>query len=482
MAAVLLTFGVLAACAPVPPPQQPARLAEDLAAKVTVDQMFTHLQRLQDIADANDGNRADGTAGYEASVDYVAKLLKDKGFDVSTPEFERLDTLSPGNPLLTVGGRQFQVDQGSLLLPTPMGGVTGPVLKPSKISGCAASDYPVDSKGSIAVADDLGCSVVDKANAAAAHGAAALVVISDGGRRESRAGLFPRGYYDGLRVPVAIAGSEAGAELRRSGGSSANVRVVLDAKTVKVVTRNLLAQTKTGATGEVVMVGAHLDSVPAGPGINDNGTGVAAVLETALQLGSSPPVTNAVRFAFWGGEEAGLAGSLDYVFSLSRDELNDIALYLNFDMLGSPNAGYFTADGDLSATSDVDVVPLGSAGMERTLAGYLNFAGQRPADLPLGQRTDYQSFLTAGVPIGGMSTGAEGLKTKVQARLWGGQVGAAFDPNYHSARDRVEAVNRDALAVMGRGVGFAVGTYAESIDGVNGVPARNKRHRPALSP
>ena len=127
-------------------------------------------------------------------------------------------------------------------------------------------------------------------------------------------------------------------------------------------------------------------------------------------------------------------------------------------------------------------MPVGSAGLERTLAGYLNFAGKRPADLPLGQRTDYQSFLTAGVPIGGMTTGSDGQKSKVQARLWGGQVGVAFDPNYHSARDRVDAVNRDALAVMGRGVAFAVGTYAASIDGVNGVPGHDKRHRPALSP
>ena len=102
--------------------------------------------------------------------------------------------------------------------------------------------------------------------------------------------------------------------------------------------------------------------------------------------------------------------------------------------------------------------------------------------MPLQQPTDYQSFLTAGVPIGGMTTGAEGQKTNVQARLWGGRAGAPFDPNYRTPRDRLDAVNRDALAVMGAGVAFAVATYAMSIDGVNGVPPRAKRHRPALAP
>lgn len=124
------------------------------------------------------------------------------------------------------------------------------------------------------------------------------------------------------------------------------------------------------------------------------------MLETALQLGPEPDVSNAVRFAFWGGEESRLAGSLDYVFNRSRDELNDIALYLNVDMIGSPNAGYFTYDGDQSGAPSPDVdaedVPVGSEGLERTLAGYLNLAGMRPADMPLSASTDYHPFLTAG--------------------------------------------------------------------------------------
>lgn len=482
LAGALLVLTALAGCATAPP-EAPVRLAEELPGKVTVDAMVAHLQHLQTIADEHDGNRADGTTGFQASVDYIAKLLGDNGFDVSTPEFERLDTLSPGHPTLTVSGRTFEVDQASLLVPTPAGGTAGPVLKPTKPAGCTPADYPTapgsQLKNAIAVVDDTDCSVLDKQDAAIARGAVALVVISAGGRNGSPPQLFPRGYYNGLRIPVAVAGNEAGAALRRT---ASPVRLVLDAKTVKVLSRNVLAQTKTGSTNDIILVGAHLDSVDNGPGINDNGSGVAAVLETALQLGAAAPLTNAVRFAFWGAEEQGLAGSLDYLYALSRDELNAIALYLNFDMIGSENAGFFTYDGDQSGPANVPSVPIGSAGIERTLAGYLNLAGKRPADLPLSQRTDYQGFLTAGVPIGGFTTGSEALKTKVQARLWGGTAGQPFDPNYHRASDTLDNINRAALAVTGPGVAFAVGSYAQSIEGVNGVPGHDKRHRAALGP
>ncbi len=441
--------------------------------------MFTHLRALQDIANANKGNRADGTPGYDASVEYVAKVLRDRGFDVSTPQFDRLYTVSPGKPTLTVAGRGYPVDQASLLVQTPPGGLTGQPVRPTQPSGCTAGDYPaVVPKGAIAVVDDARCSVVDKQNSAVAKGAAGLIVLSAPEGQGAPPTLFNPGYFKQLTVPVAVAGGYGASALARATGP---IRLVLDAQNVKITSRNVLAQTRTGSPHEVVMVGAHLDGPRAGPGINDDGSGVAAVLETALQLGPLSPVNNAVRFVFWGAEEDGLNGAMDYVFGMDSPQLNDIALYLNFTMLGSPNAGFFTDDGDQSGPPGQGVasadVPEGSAGIERTLAGYLNLAGKRPADMPLDTRTDYHPFLVAGVPIGGMTTGASQTKTTVQARLWGGQAGVPFDPNYQSPRDTVDNINREALAVMGSGVAFAVGSYAESIGGVNGVPPHDKRHR-----
>ncbi|MGH3675476.1 MAG: M28 family peptidase [Mycobacterium sp.] len=474
-AAVLIIATVLGACSSAPPPAPD--LADEVAGKVTVDGMYTHLRKLQEIADANNRTRTEGTPGYDASVDYVAQFLRDKGFDVQTPEFERLGGGQGGNPTLTVGRRDFPVDQASLLVTTPPGGLSARTLRPRKAPGCTGSDYGgMSVKGVIVVVDDTGCSVVDKQKTADAAGAVGLLVVSAPGTSGGPAGLFPPGYYQRLTFPVGVIDNDADAALR---STNAPVRLVLDNKATNIRSRNILAQTKTGDTNNVVLVGAHLDSVPGSPGINDNGTGVAALLETAAALGSQPQVTNAVRFGFWGSEEAALDGSTKYVDGLDRDQLDDIALYLNFDMLGSPNAGFFTYDGDQSGRPNPDVreVPIGSAGIERNLAGYLNLAGIRPADLPLGKASDYSPFLVAGVPIGGTTTGAGQRKTELQARLWGGRAGVAFDPNYHLPGDTIDNVGRDALAVMGPAVAFAVGSYAQSIDGVNGVPPRDQRHR-----
>ncbi|HUH69401.1 MAG TPA: M28 family peptidase [Mycobacterium sp.] len=481
LGAALLLTGLLAGCSsarPVPPAAAPD-LGRGVAAKVTADRMLTHLRALQDIANANKGSRADGTPGYDASVEYVAKALRGRGFEVSTPQFDRVYAISQGKPAMTVAGGSYQVDQASLLVRTPPGGLTGQPVRPTQPSGCAAGDYPtVLPKGAIAIVDDTRCSVVDKQNSAVAKGAVALIVISTPNGEGAPPTLFSPGYFKRLTVPVAVVGAYGATALARN---TAPIRLVLDAENMKITSRNVVAQTKTGSPNEVIMVGAHLDSPRDGPGINDNGTGVAAVLETALQLGPLAPVNNAVRFVFWGAEEDGLNGAMDYVFGMDRDQLNDIAMYLDFTMLGSPNAGFFSDDGDQSGPPSPGIafgdVPEGSAGIERTLAGYLYLAGKRPADMPLSTRSDYHPFMVAGVPIGGVTAGASQMKTTVQARLWGGQAGVPFDPNYLSPRDTVDNVNREALAVMGSAAAFAVGSYAESIGGVNGVPPHDKRHR-----
>lgn len=474
-AALLVAALVVAACSAPPSSGPPADPGNELAGKVTADGMYVHLRKFADIAKANNGSRADGTPGYAASIDYVATVLRNKGFDVQTPAFDRITIAQPGNPTLTVAGRAFPVDQASLLVTTPPGGISALTLRPSKPAGCAAPDYgTVDVHGAIAVVDDTGCSVVDKENVADAAGAVGLLVVSEPGSAGAPSGLFTAGYYQQLKGPVGVIAKDADAALRRT---SAPVRLTLDTKGVTAASRSVVAQTKTGATGNVIVAGAHLDSAPASPGINDAATGVAAVLETAVQLGGSPQLSNAVRFAFWGAHDAGLAGSTKYVQNLGPGGLKDVAMYLDFDLLGSPNAGFFTYDGDQSGQPNPAVpaasVPVGSAGVERTLAGYLNLAGVRPADTPLGGAGDYSPFLAAGVPIGGVTTGSTQVKSPVQERLWGGKAGVPFDMNYRTGRDDLDNVDRRTLSITGPAVAFAVGTYAKSIEGVNGVPPRS---------
>ena len=242
------------------------------------------------------------------------------------------------------------------------------------------------------------CQFGDKQAVAAERGAVALIIANNEDGDEFGGTL---GETTDVKIPVIGVTKASGERLRADPGDT---RIMLHAGVRIERTRNVIAQTKTGDTSNVLMVGAHLDSVPEGPGINDNGSGVAAVLETALQLGSSPEVNYAVRFGFWGAEESGLLGSRDYVSSLDMDALRDIALYLNFDMLASPNPGYFTYDGDQSAPPDEDHgvprVPEGSAGIERALAAYLKGAGKPPEDTSLRRQVRLRRFHPGRCPRG----------------------------------------------------------------------------------
>ncbi len=225
--------------------------------------------------------------------------------------------------------------------------------------------------------------------------------------------------------------------------------------------RNVIAQTRTGDARGVVMVGAHLDSVRKGPGINDNGSGVAALLEIATRLGGSPPARNAVRFAFWGSEEDDLVGSTHYVDTLSRAERDDILLYLNLDMLASPNPGYFVLGGE--GRSRAEHGPPGSAQVVCLLVEQLAATGVVARTVPLDRESDYVPFVDAGIPSAGVWTGDRGTKTRKQAQRWGGRAGRPFDPYYHTERDRLDTLDRAALDHFTRAVAGAVGRAAVSL-------------------
>jgi Zn-dependent M28 family amino/carboxypeptidase len=451
-----------------------------LQKRVTADAMMAHLKKLQEIADANDGNRALGSPGYDGSVDYVANTLRDKGFDVQTPEFE-VHLPFADQPSLTVGGNKVAAKPLEFTKGTPPEGVTGPLV-PARVEdtpGCTASDYDgLPVAGAVVLVDRGKCQFGVKQAAAAERGAVALIVANNEDGDDMGGTL---GENTDVKIPVISVTKAIGERLRAAPGPTT---IKLNAGVRNERTRNVIAQTKTGSTANVVMVGAHLDSVPDGPGINDNGSGVAAVLETALQLGNSPQVSNAVRFGFWGAEELGLLGSKNYIQSLNVDALKDIALYLNFDMLGSPNPGYFTYDGDQSTPPNANAgaprVPEGAAGIERTLVAYLRGAGKPPEDTSFDGRSDYDSFTLSGVPTGGIFSGAEENKSIEQAKHWGGQADEPFDPNYHKATDTLDHVDRTALEINGRGVAYAVGFYAQDQGGRNGVPTRGDRIRHML--
>ena len=452
--------------------------ATELRGRLSVEAMVAHLAKLQDIADAHGGNRAVGTPGYDASVDYVVEVLRGQGFDVQTPEFQTR-YFEPGDAALTVGGAEVKANPLQFTVGTP--GVSGPLIAApaDETPGCAPDDYvglPV--KGAVVLVDRGSCPFSQKESIVAKLGAVAMVV-ADNVDQEKMGGTL--GQDTDVTIPVVGISKADGARLRETPGPA---QLTLDATTRDISARNVIAQTTTGSPRNVVMVGGHLDSVREGPGINDNGSGIAAVLETAVLLGSAPPVTNAVRFGFWGAEEIGIVGSKKYIESLDIEDLKDIALYLNFDMVGSPNPGYFTYDGNqstaLGSNESPPRVPEGSAGIERTFVDYLESEGIPAVDTFFDGRSDYDGFTRAGIPAGGLFSGAEEEKSPEQAELWGGTANEPFDPNYHKDTDTLDRIDRVALDINGGGVAYSVGFYAQDLSGRNGIPAREDRTRHEL--
>ena len=230
--------------------------------------------------------------------------------------------------------------------------------------------------------------------------------------------------------------------------------------------RNVIAQTGTGNPDQVVMAGAHLDSVAEGPGINDNGSGSATLLEVATQLGPTPPVTNAVRFAFWGAEEEGLLGSTAYVQGLDEADRGRIALYVNLDMVGSPNAGYYVYDGDNSDNVGAGPGPNGSATLERVLVESLAAAGAPAAGTDFDGRSDYGPFIEAGIASGGLFTGASEPMSAEDAQRWGGDAGKPHDACYHQACDRIDTIDRTALDRNADATAATLARFALSTDGL----------------
>jgi Zn-dependent M28 family amino/carboxypeptidase len=452
-AAVLVAFMAVACSAPpwAPDPALPSRLV----AAVTGEGAFVHLTELQRITDANGGNRALGSPGYDASVEYVAGVLRAARYDVQTP-LVSVRQFAVTAEWMFVDGIPFAVKVLGHSPSTPPGGVYGPLAVMAG-EGCAPADAAAVRPGSVALVRGGTCTFVQKAANAAAAGAAAVLVINtedeplvDGSLDEEATAVVPTG---------GMSRSDGDAVARRAGEP---VTLVLATAWQATETRNVIAQTRTGDPAAVVMAGAHLDSVPKGAGINDNGSGVAALLEIAGRLGGSPPVANAVRFAFWGAEEVGLVGSTTYVQGLADAHAAAIALYLNLDMLASPNTAYFVLDGDDSDHVRAGPGPIGSATIERFLVEGLAAAGVTAGSADLSGRSDYAPFVAAGIPSGGLFTGAEELKTAEEAQRYGGTAGAPYDPCNHQACDRIDTIDRVALDRNTQAAASAVARFALS--------------------
>lgn len=482
-----LGFGIVAATALVALTTSTANAAvptdtSELRAAVTSGAIMDHLAEFQDIADANGGTRASGTGGYDDSIELLAGLLATAGYDVTRQEFEFnsfrelsepvFERVSP-DPVTYTPGMDFSTAEYS-----GSGDVTAPLqavdlsLPPgsdenTSTSGCEPEDFTGFTPGNIALIQRGTCTFAVKAANAFDAGAVGVIIFNEGqeGRQETLNATL--GDQFGDPIPVVGTSFEIGDDLATL-LASAPVSIRLKTDTLielNVPTENLIAETKTGRDDRVVMAGAHLDSVADGPGIEDNGTGSAALLEIALQLdelGIDP--RNKVRFAWWGAEEAGLVGSQYYVDSLSKQQLKDTELYLNFDMIGSPNFVRFVYDGDGSAFGIRG--PSGSGAIEGVFEDYFDSQGLASEPTAFDGRSDYDAFISAGIPAGGLFTGAEDAKTADQVADYGGLASfegasVSYDPCYHKACDSMDPVGDGANPLLYQALNVAYGGALE---------------------
>lgn len=461
--------------------------ARCLAAEAGGEGAFAHVRALQAIAEANGGNRAAGTPGYDRSAEYVAARLREAGYDVRLEAFAFPFFEERSPPRLLHGPAQTGVPRGELRtfansgagdvtarlravdLGLPEGTDPG-AAPPASTSGCEASDFDGFERGAIALVRRGTCTFQTKVAHAVAAGAAGVIVMNEGteGRTESVPGRL-----DAAPIPVVGVGFALGRTLAaqaRDAGSG-TVRLAVDAVSGTRHTHNVLAEVAAdpggpgpGGTPEgTIVVGAHLDGVPEGPGINDNASGSAAVLEAALGFARTVSVpgvrpTRRVRFAFWGAEEAGLLGSRHHLDALLEERRREIELYINLDMVGSPNFGRFvhvqSARGD--ARRDDDPAATASRRLVEAFRSRGLAVEERPGRGPRGYGSDDASFARRGIPTVGLHTGAGGRKPDDQAALFGGAAGRPYDPCYHRACDTAENIDRAVLEQMTRALALAL--------------------------
>ncbi|KAH7112585.1 hypothetical protein B0J11DRAFT_473024 [Dendryphion nanum] len=413
--------------------------------------------------DSPDKNRVIGSKGHEATVNYITETIK------KYPEYYTITQqpvpLSVGvSANLTINGKKNVAYAIGL---APGGTASGRLVAISNL-GCKADDFPESLNGAIALISRGTCVSGEKVLLAKSKGASAVIIYNNGEGTLSGYSLQRVPLNSSEYVPAAGISQGLGQGLVALYEAGLTTNVTLSTSSRDIITYNLIAQTKGGDQNNVIHVGGHSDSVQAGPGINDNGSGSISILEVAIQL-THFTVKNAVRFSWWTAEEEGLLGAEHYVKSLSQAEKNKIRLFLDFDMMASPNYAFQIYDGDGSAFNSTG--PAGSAEAEAEFTHYFkDIAKVNHTEIEFDGRSDYGPFLEAGIAAGGIACGAEGIKTDEEFAMFGGAAGVPYDVNYHEDGDTANNLNYDAWIVMTRAIAHVTATYAKSFDS---LPPKN---------
>ncbi|TFA98038.1 Aminopeptidase Y [Trichoderma ghanense] len=437
--------------------------SEALQSAISIDTLVKRAESFYKFAKASEEEyghptRVIGSAGHEQTLNYITNTLLDHGdyYNVSVQEFPvTLSNVFQYRLVLADEVSKSAIPMG-LTPPTKDKEPVHGDLVLVKNSGCDASDYPQGVKGNIAFIRRGACSFGDKSVGAGKAGAKAAVIYN----------TDPEELHGTLGLPVedhiatfGIDGVEGNKILAKlNNGESVDAIAYIDAEVKQIQTVNVLAQTEEGDPDNCVMLGGHSDGVAEGPGINDDGSGSMSVLEVAVQL-TKFKVNNCVRFAWWAAEEEGLLGSDFYAANLSDEENQKIRLFMDYDMMASPNFAYQIYNATNAAS------PAGSEELRNLYVDWYQSQGLNYTFIPFDGRSDYDGFIRAGIPAGGIATGAEAVKTKEEAEMFGGRAGEWLDPCYHQLCDDLGNLNHTAWEVNTKLIAHSVATYALSFDG-----------------
>ncbi|WP_345943592.1 M28 family peptidase [Streptomyces sp. SID8352] len=501
LAAAALAAPLLLASAPSAASSPGDRSARDAAAlsrtlvrEASAKDALRHLRKFQAIADAAGGDRVAGSPGYDASAAYVHRKLREAGYRVEYQRFDFVYTQTLEEKLSVVSPAPYDVAISALTYTrsTPVGGVRARLaavpVDEDGTTGCEPEDFASgDYTGKVALIKRGGCAFAVKQQRAAAAGAVGALIYNN-----IDAGYGPLsgtlGEPDAAKIPTGGVSRTDGERLAAD-LAVGPVTVSFEIRQLQEnrSTSNVIAETRGGSAADTVMFGASLDSVHAGPGINDNGSGSAGLLDVALKLAKQErKPRNRVRFAWWSAAESGLVGSHHYVSALTPEELRRIRLYLHFELIASRNGGMFVYDGDDSDGANTQLAPAGSELLERDITGFLDRRGRPHEGTPFVARFDYGPFLDAGVPAGGTFAGGEALKSPAQAAVFGGIAGVAFDPGYHGSGDTIRNISLPRLDENIDVIAHTVGTYAHDLGALRrpaaapapAAPARTDAARP----
>lgn len=409
--------------------------------------------------------RVIGSGGHYATLGYIESSLRSFGgyYNITKQHFK-----APVSQIFssTVNVNGSIVEEAKPFALTPPTHKRKPVygnLVLVKSSGCDAEDYPAELNGQIALIERGVCSFGDKSFLAGQAGAVAAIIYNNVPAEGVISGTL--GAINKTQVATVGVSNEAGSVWvdALKAGENLTSSVYVDSYVKNAGTYNIIAETVTGDPDNIVMLGAHSDSVTAGPGINDDGSGTISLLEVAAAL-TNFTVTNKVRFAWWAAEEEGLLGSDYYVEQLTPGENQKIRVFMDYDMMASPNFALQVYDANNEAN------PNGSGELKNLYIDYYNDHGFNHTLIPFDGRSDYDAFIKHGIPGGGIATGAEVLKTEKEAEMFGGQAGIAFDPCYHQLCDNLYNVDYPTWILNTKLIAHSVATYARTFDG---FPERN---------